>query len=108
MPSFGTTVPHTLGQELAMAKLKTLMEQTIQEHGDKVSNLRGDWVESLLSFGFTVYGMAVSGTMAVGPSDVKIEGKLPLAAAFFRGQVEKTLRSELQKLLVQQSTQSES
>jgi hypothetical protein len=89
-----------LGQEAALEILKARMVHMLQEHGDKVSNMRGDWAENLLSFGFTVYGMAVSGKLVVGHEQVQVEGTLPLAAVFFRGQVEQTLRTELQKLLV--------
>ena len=40
------------------------------------------------SFAFRTLGMAVSGTVAVEPTRVRLAAALPLAAAFFKGTIE--------------------
>ncbi len=52
-----------------------------------------------LQFGFRRAGFKVSGTLDVLESAVNVPGPLPLAAALFRGQIERTIREELERLL---------
>ena len=99
MPGFGTTVQHTLGVAAAAERLRTFIEDVRRDHGDKLGSVRGEWKGSTLHFGFTAYGLAIQGTMEVLESSVQVSGQLPLAAALFRGQVEKTIRDELVKEL---------
>lgn len=99
MPSFSTQVPHTLPRDEAAEKLKAFVESVRLQHGDKVQNLRGQWRETTLEFAFSAYGMAISGSMVVAEAEVRVVGTLPLAAAFFRGQIEQTIRGELIRIL---------
>lgn len=99
MPAFTTSVSHALGQATATDRLKAFLDEVRRDHADKVSNLKGEWQESKLTFAFTTYGMAITGGMMVEETLVQVSGQLPLAAAFFRGQIEQTIRSELVKLL---------
>ena len=43
--------------------------------------------------------MAVSGTVAVEPDQVKMDAELPFAAMFFKGVIEQRLRHEVGSLL---------
>jgi hypothetical protein len=43
--------------------------------------------------------MPIHGQMHVHAGQVNVNGKLPLAAALFRGRIEQTIRSELATLL---------
>jgi hypothetical protein len=43
--------------------------------------------------------MPIQGQMNVHSEQVQVSGTLPLAAALFRGQIEKTIRGELATLL---------
>jgi len=99
MPSFATSVSHKLGAAAAAERLKSFLEGVRRDYGDKLTDARGEWQGNTLHFGFTVYGMAIQGTMEVGDASVNVNGKLPLAAALFRGQVEKSIRDELVKEL---------
>ena len=99
MPGFATSVKHQLGTTAAVQRLTTLQERVCRDYGDRLSDVRGQWQENTLHFGFTIYGMAIQGTLVVQEETVSVTGKLPLAAALFRGQVEKTIRDELLKLL---------
>jgi hypothetical protein len=99
MPGFSTRVPHVLGRQQATDKVKTFLEQVRRDHADKVRDVRGHWRESTLEFAFTTYGMAIEGTLVVEEAVVHVAGKLPLAAAILRGQIEQTLHRELARLL---------
>ena len=99
MPGFATSVAHTLGTVAATERLKTFIEDVRRDHGDKLSEVRGEWQGNTLHFGFTTLGMGIQGTLEVQEGSVNVSGKLPLAAAFFRGQIEKTIRDELVKEL---------
>jgi len=99
MPGFATSVAHQLGAAAATERLKTFLEDVRRDHGDKLKDARGEWQGNTLHFGCTVYGMGIQGTMEVSETSVNVNGKLPLAAALFRGQVEKSIRDELVKEL---------
>jgi len=99
LPGFATSVAHNLGTAAAVQRLTAFLDGVRRDYGDKLSDVRGTWEESTLHFGFTIYGMAIQGSLAATEDAVSVSGKLPLAAAIFRGQVEKSIRDELLKLL---------
>ena len=99
MPGFATSVAHKLGTAAATERLTTFLEEVRRDYGDKLSDARGEWHGHTLHFGFTVLGMAIQGTMEVGDTGVVVNGKLPLAATFFRGQIERSIHDELVKEL---------
>lgn len=99
MPQFAVTVPHSLGREDARIRLDRLIERMRSQHGDQLGNMQGGWVADVLNFSFSAMGMAVSGAMDVRDDQVSVQGRLPLAAAFFRGKIEQTIRSELRNVL---------
>lgn len=99
MPGFSTKVAHALGRDAAHDKLRKFVDDVRSQHADKVQNVEGQWRDATLDFAFSAYGMAVRGSMVVEESAVHVKGTLPLAAAFFRGQIEQTIRGELERLL---------
>lgn len=99
MPSLSITVPHTLGAEEALARLKSLFENIKERHADKVSNLEEQWDGNRLSYGFSTYGFAIKGDLDVAPDAVVINGSLPFAAMMFKGKIEQSVREELEKRL---------
>jgi hypothetical protein len=99
MPQLQMEVPHTLGQEEATKRLKDkfgLAKQMYQQH---VSDLREEWTDHTLAFGFRAVGMAVPGTLAVEPSAVRIVAELPWAAMLAKGMIEQRIRQELGQIL---------
>ncbi|WP_425614581.1 polyhydroxyalkanoic acid system family protein [Anatilimnocola sp. NA78] len=100
MPSLSIKVPHALEIADAVKRLQSFLEQVRQDHGDRVSNVQGEWSDDTLKFGFTAMGMAINGNLVVYQEEVHVSGNLPFAASFFRGQIEQTIKGELEKLLV--------
>ena len=74
MPSFATSVSHTLGATAATERLKTFLEDVRRDHGDKLKDARGEWQGNTLHFAFTVYGLGIQGTMEVGEAGVNVSG----------------------------------
>jgi Putative polyhydroxyalkanoic acid system protein (PHA_gran_rgn) len=99
MPAFKAEVLHALGQAQAIARLKSFMEQVREQYKDDVSQISGAWKDHVLDFSLTTFGMTVKGTLTVEDAAARVAGQLPLAAAFFRGKIEQSITSELQKAL---------
>jgi hypothetical protein len=99
MPSLAVQVPHELPVTDAVTRLQNFLEEVRRDHGDRVSNVRGEWSEETLQFGFVAMGMQINGHLVVSEVDVRVSGNLPFAAVLFRGTIEQTIRTELEKLL---------
>jgi hypothetical protein len=99
MPKLAMSVPHSLDQQEATNRLKGFLERVRSKYQDQVSDLHEDWGENSGTFSFKTYGFNVKGSVAVEPSEVKVEGDLPFAAMMFKGKVEQTIRENLTRLL---------
>ena len=99
MPSFSIDVPHTLDQQSAVSKLTGLMSALQNKYKDVASDVQGTWADNILNFSLKVMGFTVSGKVTVQDQQAKVEGQLPLAAAMFRGRIEESIKTELQKEL---------
>jgi len=99
MPRLIMETSHTLGQEEASRRLKEKFDIVRRDYGSQVSNLHEEWADHTLSFGFKAVGMKVEGTVEVGGDCVKLDTKLPIAAAIFKGLIESKVRGELGDLL---------
>jgi hypothetical protein len=53
----------------------------------------------VLQIELSLRGIGVSGQMVVEETHVHVSGPLPLAALFFRGRIEQTIRSEIERAL---------
>jgi hypothetical protein len=100
MPQLLLDIPHSLGQEEATRRLKEKFAAAQSQYQGQVSNYREEWQDHTFSFGFHALGMAVTGTVAVAEKNVKLTTTLPLAAAMFKGAIEKRIRQEMGDLLV--------
>jgi hypothetical protein len=99
MPGFKAEVAHGLGQAQAIERLKLFAEQMRERYQEEVSQISGAWKEHILDFSLTTFGMTINGTLTVEDAVARVAGQLPLAAAFFRGQIEQSIAAELQKAL---------
>jgi hypothetical protein len=97
MPNFNMDVPHALGREAAVERLQKFMDK-VRNRSD-VSDLQESWAANVLKFSFKTFGLTVEGSTTVEDDRVRMEGKLPLAAAPFRGRIEGSIREELEKIL---------
>jgi hypothetical protein len=93
------SVPHSLGQAEAQARLEQFLDNIRTQHAEHLTDVAGGWSENVLDIELSVRGLAVSGRMVVEETLVHVSGPLPLAALFFRGRIEQTIREELLKAL---------
>ena len=99
MPAFNIDVPHSLGKDTAVEKLKSFLGNVEEKFKDQISSIDGEWNDNVLSFNFTTYGFTISGTMTVEEEIARMEGQLPFAAMAFRGTIEDSIRKEVEKTL---------
>lgn len=99
MPGFQAEVPHSLGKTEALDRLKSFVDRVQEKYRSQVDTMDGAWEENVLSFSLATFGMKVAGTLTVEESIARVEGKLPLAAMFAKGTIEKTITGELQSAL---------
>jgi hypothetical protein len=99
MPSLTISVPHSLGAEEAMTRLKHFFEKLKERHQDKMSNLEEQWNGNRLDYAFSTFGFNIKGDLNVEPGEVKVNGSLPFAAMMFKGKIEQSVRDELEKVL---------
>lgn len=99
MPSFQVEVPHALGKQQAIERLRPFVEKLVERYKEQVSTSEGSWLENVLTFALTTYGFTISGELKVEDDKVALQGQLPFAALPFRGKIEQSIASELQKEL---------
>jgi putative polyhydroxyalkanoic acid system protein len=99
MPAIDVTIPHQLSQAQAMTRIQSLIANIKAEHGDKITDLHEEWGDNVGTYRFSVLGFAVSGTVEVMPTSVRLTGNLPFAASFFKNTIESTIRDRAAELL---------
>ncbi|MHC4405536.1 MAG: polyhydroxyalkanoic acid system family protein [Planctomycetota bacterium] len=99
MPSLSVAVPHSLGQDQAIQRLKAELLTAKGDFGQHVTELTDEWNDNVLTFSFKSYGMGVQGTVTTGESEVRVDARLPLAAALFKGTIQGRIREEFERIL---------
>ncbi|MCR9116316.1 MAG: polyhydroxyalkanoic acid system family protein [bacterium] len=99
MPAFGVEVDHELGQELAIERLKFFIQRIGDKYQDQLKDVQQSWNENVMDFSFRSMGQTISGAMFVNADQVKVDGQLPFIAMAFRGTIENSIRTELEKAL---------
>ncbi len=99
MPNLIMETSHKLGVDEAVRRLKEKFDSVRESFGSQVSELREEWDDRVLSFGFKTVGMTISGTVTVEDSSVTLAANLPLAVTLFKGTIQKRIRKELGELL---------
>jgi hypothetical protein len=92
-------VPHELGRDEALLRLKSLLGDMKQQYGDKVTDLQENWTDAGGTFSFKAMGFKLSGTLDVTDTEMRLDGDLPWAAKPFQGTVEATIRERAERLL---------
>ncbi|MFA6432791.1 MAG: polyhydroxyalkanoic acid system family protein [Candidatus Paceibacterota bacterium] len=93
------SVPHSLPQGEALLRIKKLLGEVKTQFADKISDLQEQWTGNTGTFSFSAMGFSISGNLTVGQDQVKLDGKLPFAAMFFKGKIEQTVRERAESLL---------
>jgi hypothetical protein len=100
LPSFQVKTPHSLGRDAAKERLARFTDRVAEQYKDSVSRLESRWEQDdKLHFSITAYGFTFSGIVTVGEDLVVLDGNLPFAALPFRGRIESSFATELEKAL---------
>jgi hypothetical protein len=99
MPGFSTQVSHPLDKQSAVTKLKGLVESLKTKYKEVASDVTGTWADNVLNFSMKVMGFTITGKVTVEDRQAKVEGQLPLAATMFRGRIEESIKTEMEKEL---------
>jgi hypothetical protein len=99
MAALHLSVPHGLGQAEAQARLERFLEQIRTQHAAELNDVRGGWTDNVLEIELDIRGIGISSRMIVEETHVHVSGPLPLAALFFRGRIEQTIRGEIERAL---------
>jgi hypothetical protein len=96
MPSFSTTVSHSLEKQAAIEKLKGLMDNMRNKYKE-ATDVQGVWIGNVMNFSLKVMGFSIQGKVTVEDKVATVEGQLPIAAALFRGRIEDSIKTEMEK-----------
>ncbi len=100
MPKFNAEVPHGLGRDVAIERLKGFSELIKRQFADQVKNVNETWTDDGdLDFSFTTMGLQIAGRMTTTDDKVAMSGTLPFAASLFRGKIESEIRDQINKAL---------
>ena len=99
MPKSTINVPHRLGKDEALTRIKGILVQAKAQYGDKITDLHEEWTGDGGVFSFKAMGFRISGDLSVSDANVEIKGDYPFAALPFKGTIEATLRERAERLL---------
>lgn len=99
MPAFHVVVPHGLGRQEARRRLEGFLASARERLSGRVSEMSGTWTGDELDFSMTTYGLKLSGKLSVLDDCIRIDGQLPFAAVAFRGQIEQSFATEIERVL---------
>lgn len=101
MPGFHVEKPHSLGQEAAIQRVQRVLEKMRSRFEGQVKDMQQEWDGHVMSFSFRTMGVNIGGTMEVLEELVVVKGSLPFAAMLFKGQIEKSIGEELEKIVAE-------
>jgi hypothetical protein len=103
MTTIEKKIPHTIGKEKALEKIRQLADQIRESYGYLVKNLTEEWNDAGCEFGFDfkifMYTAHIDGEIVVKKDHVLITAEGPDAISMFKGQAEEVLADEGEKFL---------
>jgi hypothetical protein len=99
MPKVSLTVPHELGQDEARDRIQHLLADVREKYGKQVSDIREEWNGNSCDLAWKSMGMGMSATIQINPSDVSVDGNMPMAFMAFKGKMEQLVRERVTQAL---------
>ncbi|MCA9104307.1 MAG: polyhydroxyalkanoic acid system family protein [Pirellulaceae bacterium] len=100
MAGFKVEVPHGMEVTTVVTRLKGFSERVRADYQGEITDVVEQWVsERNLEFSFRAMGFKIAGSALVDESHVRLNGTLPLAAAMFRGTIERQIREKLEEAI---------
>lgn len=92
-------IAHSFSRHEAVARVQRLLVEAKPKLADKVTIEEERWEGDILHFAFTTQGQHISGTLAVGDKEYKLDAKLPLMMRMFEGRIEKMIEEQSKQML---------
>jgi hypothetical protein len=99
MSDLMVSVSHRLSQDEALRRIRAVVSHAKVQYADKINDLRDSWNGYVGTFDVSGMGQKASGNVAVNPSDVTVQIKLPFAALLFKSKIESRIRDTLTRIL---------
>ncbi len=99
MTKLHVSVPHELGQEEALRRIKAFIDQAKSQFASQMSGFTHEWKGGVSTFQLEAKGTSLAGTITVTEDKVEIESKLPMAAILFKGKIETALSDGITAIL---------
>jgi hypothetical protein len=99
IPGLVVSVSHQLSQDEALRRIRAAVAQAKVQSSGKINHLRESWNGYVGAFEVSGMGQTATGNVAVNPSDVTIQIKLPFAASLFKSKIESGIRDTLTRIL---------
>jgi hypothetical protein len=71
------SIPHSLGKEEAIRRLKGGLTQLQETSGNKLAAVDAQWSDNKASFSLSIFGQSASGDLEVMEDSVRLEIQLP-------------------------------
>lgn len=91
-------IPHGTTKNEAIERVKKMIEESRDTIAENATEVKEEWRDNVLSFGFVAQGQRIEGILAVHESEYELNAKLPLALRLFEGTIERMIESEAKKL----------
>lgn len=99
MPGSTVTVPHNLGKDEALRRIKGMLDDAQNKGDGRISDLEETWNGDTGTYSFKAGGFKVNGSIKVRDNSVEIDLDYPMAARPFKSKIESTLRDRTEALL---------
>ncbi len=99
MPSFSTEVPHHMGKSAAKARLESFLSTIEKKYKGQIGQLQGDWLDDVLKFSFSTFGIKIDGRLTVEEDKIVLDGELPFSAMMFKGKISQGIKDAIEKEL---------
>jgi hypothetical protein len=93
------SIPHQLGREEAIRRLKNGLQWGREKYGSLVSIQQEDWSDDQLTFRIGALGQSANGAILVSDSDVTLTVQLPWLLAKFAEKAQALLQKQGQLML---------
>ncbi|MBI4087866.1 polyhydroxyalkanoic acid system family protein [Candidatus Kaiserbacteria bacterium] len=91
-------IPFKGSKSEAVARMKRALEEARPKMGDQATIHEERWEGDTLRFDVTAQGARISGTLAVGDSEMVVDAKLPLMMRLFEGKIERELGEQIKRM----------
>ena len=96
---FVVSVPHSLPQEEALARVKNLLQDLKKIYATQVSDVREEWKGSACIFSLKMFVFRIQGSIDVGSQAVEVRGKMPMGTGKYEDRVKELIANRAKGLL---------